>query len=53
MNMGITLAYINCPTIGTTDAKNRPNASAVLAFINISVCVATVFVLEGVLHFIF
>lgn len=46
MNMGITLAYINCPTIGTGDAKNKPNASAVLAFLNITMCVITVFVLE-------
>ncbi|MBI3259126.1 MAG: MFS transporter [Ignavibacteriae bacterium] len=46
MNIGITLAYINCPTIGTGSAKNKPNASAVLAFINISMCVITVFILE-------
>lgn len=46
MNMGIALAYINCPPIGTGHAKNKPNASAVLAFINISMCVITVFILE-------
>ncbi len=46
INIGITLAYINCPTIGTGDAKNKPNASAVLAFINISMCVVTVFALQ-------
>lgn len=46
MNIGITLAYINCPAIGTGQAKNKPNASAVLGFINISMCVLTVFVLE-------
>lgn len=45
MNMGITLAYINCPAIGTGEAKNKPNASAVLAFLNISMCVVTVFIL--------
>lgn len=46
MNMGITLAYINCPAIGTGEAKNKPNASAVLAFLNILMCVITVFVLQ-------
>lgn len=46
MNIGITLAYINGPAIGTGHAKNKPNASAVLAFINISMCVLTVFVLQ-------
>lgn len=46
MNIGITLAYINCPAIGTAHAKNKPNASAVLAFINIGMCVISVFVLE-------
>ena len=45
-NMGIVFAYINCPTIGTGHAKNKPNASAVLAFLNISMCVLTVFILE-------
>jgi DHA1 family bicyclomycin/chloramphenicol resistance-like MFS transporter len=48
MNMGITLAYINCPAIGTSDAKNKPNASAVLAFLNILMCVITVFVLQTI-----
>lgn len=48
MNMGITLAYINCPTIGTGEAKNKPNASAVLAFLNILMCVITVFVLQAI-----
>lgn len=46
--MGITLAYINCPTIGTGEAKNKPNASAVLAFLNILMCVITVFVLQAI-----
>ena len=45
INIGLTLAYINCPAIGTADAKNKPNASAVLGCINISVCVIMVFVL--------
>jgi multidrug resistance protein len=48
MNIGITLAYINCPAIGTADAKNKPNAAAVLAFLNISTCVVTVFILQGI-----
>ncbi len=48
MNVGITLAYINCPAIGTSEAKNKPNASAVLAFLNITMCVITVFVLEAI-----
>jgi len=48
INMGITLAYINCPTIGTGEAKNKPNASAVLAFLNITMCVITVFVLQAI-----
>jgi len=46
MNVGITLAYINCPAIGTSHAKNKANGSAILAFLNISVCVIMVFVLE-------
>jgi len=45
INLGITLAYVNCPTIGTGEAKNRPNASAVLGFLNITMCVITVLVL--------
>lgn len=48
MNIGITLIYINCPAIGTAGAKNKPNASAVLAFINISMCVITVLVLGAI-----
>ncbi len=45
MNIGIAFAYVNCPAIGTGDAKNKPNASAVLAFLNIGMCVLTVLVL--------
>jgi MFS transporter, DHA1 family, multidrug resistance protein len=46
MNMGITLAYINCPAIGTGEAKNKSNASAVLGFLNILICVITVLALQ-------
>ncbi|MBS0625134.1 MAG: MFS transporter [Verrucomicrobia bacterium] len=47
MNMGIVFAYINCPTLGTGHAKNKPNASAVFAFLNITMCVITVFALQA------
>ncbi len=48
-NMGISFVFINTPAIGTAHAKNKPNASAVLSFLNITVCVITIIALESVI----